>query len=159
MKSIKDSSEDAIKRRKYALDRYYKKRNELIAALGGRCILCGSTEDLNFDHTDQIDKKFAIGKLLSHSNREVDKEVQKCDLLCFTCHMKKTKDNREHIKNRKHHTKLNTFQVDEIRELLKTSLSLREIGRRFNVSHVTIIDIRDGNHWNTGRVAESGLLR
>ena len=43
--------------------------------------------------------------------------------------------------------KLNDDKVREIRDLLKQKKSCAEIGRLYNVSNVTIANIRDGKIW------------
>jgi 5-methylcytosine-specific restriction endonuclease McrA len=75
---------------KYNLNRYNKRKAEAIEILGGECIVCGSTEDLQFDHIDPSDKSFTLGKLWSASQEKFLEELTKCQLLCFLCHMAKT---------------------------------------------------------------------
>ena len=58
--------------------------------LGGKCVECGSGNDLQFDHIDPTTKKFAIGKMWNREDGVVLPELQKCQLLCRPCHDKKT---------------------------------------------------------------------
>lgn len=44
----------------YMKKRWRRRRKEAIKKLGGRCIQCGSTRLLEFDHTDQKTKAFTI---------------------------------------------------------------------------------------------------
>ena len=37
-------------------DRYYKRRNQAIAKLGGQCVYCGAINKLEFDHIDPATK-------------------------------------------------------------------------------------------------------
>ena len=58
------------------------------------CKTCGYKEHyaaLTFDHRDPKDKLFSITqRLASISWEKIKAEVEKCDILCFNCHMIKT---------------------------------------------------------------------
>jgi 5-methylcytosine-specific restriction endonuclease McrA len=75
---------------RYNLARYNKRKAEAIEILGGVCVVCGSTEDLQFDHLNPSTKKFSLGKLWSSSQEVFLEELSKCQLLCFTDHQIKT---------------------------------------------------------------------
>jgi 5-methylcytosine-specific restriction endonuclease McrA len=75
---------------RYNLARYNKRKAEAIEILGGACVICGSTEELQFDHLNPSTKKFALGKLWSANQEAFMEELTKCQLLCFTCHQIKT---------------------------------------------------------------------
>lgn len=80
----------------YMLKRYKKKRNEAVISLGGRCIKCGSIENLEFDHLNPKSKSFTIANILYKSNEVLQEELKKCQLLCHDCHKEKNKvDNGE----------------------------------------------------------------
>ena len=77
--------------REYQKVRYVKRRTMFIAELGGKCILCGSTENLEFDHIDPTQKAFNIGKWIANRKEEdIRAELKKCQLLCASCHKRKT---------------------------------------------------------------------
>lgn len=72
-------------------ERYHRLRLEWIAKLGGACVECGTTENLEFDHIDASKKKYNIAKILStHSRIKVAEEMAKCQLLCEDHHLIKT---------------------------------------------------------------------
>ena len=82
----------------YSNEYYQRKRSKLIEQFGGKCVKCGSTENLEFDHIDRYTKTKKVSTLLASSpwQSAVD-EAQKCQLLCNSCHIDKTnqyKDNR-----------------------------------------------------------------
>ena len=79
--------------RKYMLNRYYEKRNEFIILFGGKCIKCGSTEELEFDHIDPSTKQFNISDAWKFNNRneKLQIELDKVQLLCSSCHKEKHK--------------------------------------------------------------------
>jgi hypothetical protein len=77
--------------REYNLARYHRIRAEAIAALGGECVDCNVTEDLEFDHLDRYEKSFDVGRLLNYSKLRRDEELKKCVLRCGDCHRAKTK--------------------------------------------------------------------
>ena len=77
--------------RKYVKSRYYKRRQAAIEKLGGVCVDCSSTEDLEFDHADRITKGFDIAKAFSgFSEVRLQSEIAKCVLRCGDCHRTKS---------------------------------------------------------------------
>jgi len=78
--------------REYVLKRYHRRREEAINLLGGKCAKCGSAEELDFDHIDPATKFKTMASLLAgYSEEVVRRELAKCQLLCKSCHLKKTK--------------------------------------------------------------------
>lgn len=75
----------------YYRDRWRARRIKAIETLGGKCITCGATDDLEFDHIDPKTKKKRLAKLLTYAWETVEKELEKCQLLCIPCHRKKSK--------------------------------------------------------------------
>lgn len=71
-------------------ERYYERRQLGIERLGGKCIHCGSTEDLEFDHKYPQLKQFNVSQWWSIALDTWFKEIDKCQLLCKPCHKKKT---------------------------------------------------------------------
>ena len=85
---IKHSEEKKV----YLKKRYYKALSESIEKLGGKCVKCGATERLEFDHIHPKDKSFEITKRLLMGDKEkFQEELDKCQLLCYDCHLEKTK--------------------------------------------------------------------
>lgn len=81
---------DPVEMRAYMLRRY-RARTELARfALGGRCVECGSTENLEFDHKDNITKSFEIAHSWNTSALRFWREISKCQLLCDRHHNEKT---------------------------------------------------------------------
>ena len=52
------------------------------------CIDCGSTEKLHFHHRDPATKEFALGDGYVLRRRALA-EMQKCDVLCASCHSRR----------------------------------------------------------------------
>ncbi|MGA9018167.1 MAG: HNH endonuclease signature motif containing protein [Candidatus Cybelea sp.] len=69
---------------------YAKRRAKAIAYLGGKCVQCGATEALDFDHIDPSTKSFKISNRLNSRWSKVLAELKICQLLCRKCHVKKT---------------------------------------------------------------------
>jgi hypothetical protein len=67
-----------------------ERRQEYLDYLGGKCVQCGVTENLHFDHIDASTKKYAINKIASRKKEFVYEELKKCQLLCQKCHMAKS---------------------------------------------------------------------
>ncbi len=99
---VKDKDAYNAYMKEYMLKRYHEKRNAKIAELGGVCVHCGSDQNLEFDHIDPSTKEFTIA--IGWSSTQLDAEVAKCQLLCKSCHLTKTKENKEHGKILKHGT-------------------------------------------------------
>src|SRR5216117_3200210 len=76
----------------YMLKRYHERRKEAIESLGGKCIKCGSVENLEIDHIDPKTKSFNFSKIWSFSPEKYSKELEKCQILCKDCHMKKSRE-------------------------------------------------------------------
>lgn len=75
--------------------RRQEKRKVLLEHLGGKCVGCGVTENLQFDHLDRTQKLFSISKKLDYSLEKLLPEVEKCQLLCYECHELKSLINHD----------------------------------------------------------------
>jgi 5-methylcytosine-specific restriction endonuclease McrA len=74
----------------YERGRYHKRRAEAISMLGGKCAECEATDDLQFDHVNPEAKSFPVGAMWSVSRARYLAELTKCQLLCRSCHKRKT---------------------------------------------------------------------
>lgn len=63
---------------------------------GEGCVVCGSLENLEFDHIEanRKDTKHCISQMLDKSWSKIFKELIKCQLLCKDCHWDKTRKDR-----------------------------------------------------------------
>lgn len=102
------ASAHRVEARKKALDWYWNNRTKRIeyvkhrecllkrkgiAFLGGKCIGCGETHPamLQFHHRNPSEKEFSVTtKQMSCSKQypwsRIEKELEKCDLVCANCH-------------------------------------------------------------------------
>lgn len=78
--------------RKYMLVRYHERMQAAHTLLGGKCVQCGRTTDLEIDHIDPQQKSFTVSKMWSISKERFLQELSKCQLLCKECHNFKTLD-------------------------------------------------------------------
>jgi 5-methylcytosine-specific restriction endonuclease McrA len=77
----------------YLRDRHQQRLLWALELLGGCCIRCGSIEGLEFDHIDRTTKVANISDKLSRwSIARLMDELQKCQLLCKDCHLKKGRE-------------------------------------------------------------------
>lgn len=53
-----------------SISQYRSWKTETIEALGGRCVECGATERLEFDHRDPSTKLFSLGKRWGMADKE-----------------------------------------------------------------------------------------
>ena len=129
---------------------YLKRMQKLREAFGNKCVLCGETENLHFDHIDPSTKVNAVGALAtSNGFDKCYQEALKCQLLCKSCHKDKTIANGEQISTAKHH-KL-TFKDGTILEVYSldtwayengySSSHLRAVRRGQRKSHKGIVKV------------------
>lgn len=80
-------------RREYDHERYIRAKTLMITWLGGKCVHCGETdhEKLEFDHLEQATKLWNIASMWNRP-RELEIELKKVRLLCYTCHKARTKE-------------------------------------------------------------------
>lgn len=85
----------------YMATRREARRSKLIDLAGGKCQQCGSTNTLEFNHRDRVEKAFSLsGAGLDKAWDKILAELAKCELLCSECHARYTKsqyDNGEII--------------------------------------------------------------
>ena len=67
-----------------------EKRAICLEYLGGKCVVCGTTHNLQFDHIKREGKKYSIASKLSYKFDNLKEELDKCQLLCAPCHLDKT---------------------------------------------------------------------
>ena len=88
---------DEVHAKKRRLIAYYK------SILGNKCVSCATTDRLQFDHIDPSTKLFDVTTRILYSKKKLDAEVAKCQLLCISCHAKKThKDNGHNLYEKGH---------------------------------------------------------
>lgn len=84
--------------RDYHREYYKRRRQQLIEECGGKCVVCGTTENLEFDHIDRTTKRDNVTRLLATSSYEdALREAQKCVLLCKKHHIEKTKLHKDNL--------------------------------------------------------------
>ena len=66
----------------YMLKRYHTQRAEALTLLGGVCVQCGATTQLQLDHVDPKKKSFTLSNLWSRPRKSFLKELKKCQILC-----------------------------------------------------------------------------
>lgn len=69
-----------------------ERRAKAIELLGGKCVTCGTTERLQFDHIKNDRQGYGglISYLLKTRWERLLAELEKCQLLCISCHAVKT---------------------------------------------------------------------
>ncbi len=76
--------------RDYMLARYHEWRKFVLDTLGGKCVDCGATENLELDHVERSEKSYNLAKIWSYKKEIWQKEIKKCVLRCDACHKAKT---------------------------------------------------------------------
>jgi hypothetical protein len=72
---------------------YTQNRVKAIEILGGKCIHCGEADPdtFNFHHIDPSTKQYALSTKWKKPWDEIKDEVNKCVILCASCHLKEHK--------------------------------------------------------------------
>lgn len=70
-----------------------------LVALGGKCSVCGSTDNLEVDHKDRTKKEFYPTTDRNRSADAILRELEKCQLLCKPCHIDKSIAERGHVRS------------------------------------------------------------
>ncbi len=89
MQAIRERYAETQKQRQRA--RHRQRKAWALALLGGKCVKCGTAENLEFDHIDPLTKSFTIAMRLSKGEEKLRAELAKCQLLCQPCHLEKTR--------------------------------------------------------------------
>lgn len=87
------NNKDEINRKRR--ERKAKHKKHVIDMLGGCCVGCGTTQNLQFDHIDRTTKSCNVTQLLAGKLDKLVEEAQKCQLLCDNCHRTKTLINHD----------------------------------------------------------------
>lgn len=146
-------NEERLKKRvKEGMIKYHKRKKWAIKYLGGKCIECNSTKELNFDHINPDTKSYTITSMLSYSNEKIMKELKKCQLLCLDCHKNKNRVEGSYSKNNpvgedSSSSKFTNDNIIEIRRMLIQDIPMTEIAKVFNVSSESIRLIKIGKTW------------
>lgn len=96
--------------REYMLNRYHRRRKEAIEKLGKKCKNCGKTENLDIDHIDPNTKSFTIARCGSASEERWQQELEKCQLLCKSCHNAKTLKDNGQVSAKEVHGTLSSYR-------------------------------------------------
>jgi hypothetical protein len=84
-----------------------EKRQNLLIALGGECVLCGYDKDLrgmvlDHKHGDGAEDRKRLGsKAFRYYINNLHEAAEKLQVLCATCNQIKAYENREHNKSRR----------------------------------------------------------
>ena len=131
--------------RKYIKERTRRRRAEALE--GKSCVRCGSTKSLEFDHIDPKTKAPDARSMFSFSEKRLQEELAKCQILCHACHVIKTVENGDMPRGMKHwNNKLTEEQVLQIYALREQG-GPTKVGRQFGIAHVTVSKIWKGESW------------
>jgi len=81
-------SNDPAYNRVYHLNRYHERRSEMLAKLGGKCVVCQTKRKLHIHHKDPTEKSFNFAKGWGRPWLEIEAELAKCELRCEKHHIK-----------------------------------------------------------------------
>jgi 5-methylcytosine-specific restriction endonuclease McrA len=125
-----------------------KARRDEWVIVNGPCARCGSNDNLEVDHLDPGSKLIQPAKLWSMApdNPKRIAELAKCQVLCETCHLAKTKaELRELHRGEKSSTAtLTDEQAKEVKQRLSLGERSIDIARELKVSKNAISRIKRG---------------
>ena len=101
---------DPIQSRNYKRNWMNKRRNHWLQYMGGKCVSCGSIDNLEFDHIDKSTKKYEPRMLWSRQLETIIEELMKCQLLCHECHILKTRMENTKIHQHGSYTLYKTYK-------------------------------------------------
>ena len=131
--------------REYQNARRAALRAELISLLDGKCVRCGITENLQFDHIDPKTKLFPIASGLDKPRVVLLAEVAKCQLLCEPHHIEKNIEDGSIARGeQKWNAKLTEKDIHDIRI---SKLDYRELMKIYNLSKTQVMAVRSGRAW------------
>lgn len=87
-------SNDREYMREYMKQYSAKRRQKALDLLGGVCVVCGTSENLEIDHIDPSTKSFTIARGWHHAWSKIEDELRKCQLLCQPHHIAKSSAER-----------------------------------------------------------------
>ena len=128
--------------REYQRKRRIERLALAVERLGGKCVKCGRTDDLQFDHIEPGSKTRKVSEATNWSLERFLAEVDKCQLLCKQCHDEKTTASGERILTRK-----SSFTEEDIRFIRESKLTNDELARYYLVTSATIWKIRSRMTW------------
>lgn len=79
---------DKETQKEYQREWMRKRRLKWIGLMGGVCVNCGATADLEIDHVDPTLK--ISHRIWSWNEERIKSELKKCQLLCVECHKVKS---------------------------------------------------------------------
>lgn len=131
---------DTAQHREYQKERYRKRLAIARERLGGKCIKCEETEDLEFDHIDPASKLRKISEATNWSLARFLAEVDKCQLLCREHHIEKGQLNGDMLGGAK-------VTAKEVREIRASDLTQDSLAAYYGVTRGTIHEIRSRQTW------------
>lgn len=142
---------NAQDRNRYFRERYKERMTRAHKILGGVCCKCGSTDRLEIDHIDPNKKVLGSNGLAMASEERFLRELEKCQLLCKPCHIKKTSseyDASNAPRGEKHgRARLTKPDILEIRKLADKGFTHQYIAEKFSVSRSHITKIVNKTKW------------
>lgn len=124
---------------------WLKRRRDLWIEKNGPCKSCGSLENLQIDHIDPTEKKYHPSRLWSRRKEVRDKELAKCQVLCKSCHSKKTKKDLSKIFTGKQVLKTRSVTNNSLMNvlaLIKLGMSERKACSIVGISRGTFSSIK-----------------
>jgi 5-methylcytosine-specific restriction endonuclease McrA len=77
---------------KYCIQRWKKRKHKAVTYKGGKCVECGYNKcvgALEFHHINPDEKDMDWNDMRKTSWSKIEKELDKCVLLCSNCHKEK----------------------------------------------------------------------
>jgi hypothetical protein len=140
-------------RNEYMRNWYASRIKSMHNKLGGSCVVCGRVDNLEIDHIDPTTKASNVTRLWNKSWEEINKELQKCQLLCVEHHREKSAREGSQTKNRLRgeengSSKLTWELVHQIRQMYSDGASIKyQIAQELNINRHTVMRVVQNKTW------------
>ncbi len=84
--------------------------------LGGACVFCGQCINLQIDHINPSTKSFVVTMEWDRPWDQIEGELTKCQLLCVSCHKKKTLNDKGQVSEVDSHGTLSSYRYCKCKE-------------------------------------------
>ena len=136
---------DPDKQREYQRNWMARRRSSWLEA-NGPCVKCGSWDNLEVDHVDPSAKTMHSSAIWSRAKSVQEKELAKCQVLCYSCHKRKSSlDISRAVRGEGNGASV--FSEDDILEIRASSKPATELASCYGVHVRTIYKIKNLERW------------
>ena len=126
--------------------KWIKDRRDVWVHENGPCQQCGSSDRLEVDHIDPTTKSMQVRSIWSRRLDVREAELAKCQVLCFDCHLAKSKLDLRLVNQGAKNPSAKLSEI-EAKYILDSNESVAVLADRFGVGKTTVYDIKRRRKW------------